>query len=526
VSFLAYIINEDTSGVLHRLTEDGAQLHPDKEGVLNGLVVMENQLQQLSAAQRKFERNARLSQYKNDLGGTVAAYFRKTCGGSENPPTTHNEVERLLLHFVEQTYPLRLNNDKELGAFSSVYTSWQDPAREELQVAVMADDVLAKLYPDDSKHGGPSGSAIRSTGQGGGVQLWGLAENILGSAWHYAHFGREHPTFDEFAHAVLVMVRTLRKALQGKKAEVPMRVGLAGVLLPEGVDAVDFGWARVRRADQRDVYFTRRISVEGQLQHTNAEGETIVIDYAGNLVLELDIPYKVLLKELDMTAPWPDELNHTSMITEPIECLRLGLLLAGISENSAAATTWQSVVDPLHGFESIGWNDPRRGTNLLPVQLADEQVDLWKEWVVKIHDHRTPQTSVSIRRILRAVSEQKEPEDTLIDAVIVWENFFGDVQETTLRVTTSVAWMLGSGAASRKDLVKEAKNIYKQRSNIVHGNAKVDVKKTPQYATRAIELSIQLLRTMFTDHTDLLQLKTGGERSGLILLDALDESAD
>jgi hypothetical protein len=57
---------------------------------------------------------------------------------------------------------------------------------------------------------------------------------------------------------------------------------------------------------------------------------------------------------------------------------------------------------------------------------------------------------MSIRRILRAVSERKEPEDTLIDAVIVWENLFGSSQETTLRVTMSVAWMLGTDSKHRE----------------------------------------------------------------------------
>jgi hypothetical protein len=80
--------------------------------------------------------------------------------------------------------------------------------------------------------------------------------------------------------------------------------------------------------------------------------------------------------------------------------------------------------------------------------------------------------------------------------------------------------------SARKKLVKEAKDMYKQRSNIVHGNAKLDTKKTSPYATRAIELSIELLRTIFTDHGELLKLKTGGERSALILLNALGDVKD
>jgi Apea-like HEPN len=139
-----------------------------------------------------------------------------------------------------------------------------------------------------------------------------------------------------------------------------------------------------------------------------------------------------------------------------------------------------------------------------------------------IHDHRTPQTNVSIRRILRAVSERKEPEDTLIDAVIVWENLFGSSQETTLRVTMSVAWMLGTDGNNRSALCTELKKVYQQRSDIVHGNAKLKTGLTSPYARRAIEVSIQLLRIMFRDHPELLKLKSGAERSALMLLNALD----
>jgi hypothetical protein len=525
VGFLGFILNENPDAVSGRLVEGSHTLSPDKEDVLDQLVALENQLRTLPDAQRKFERSARLAHYDEGLSSTVLSYFRKVCGGTVSLPPTSDDVERLLLHFAEVTYPLRLQNDKD-GEPSSVRIPWHDPMRQELQAAVMADGVLSKLYPTDSEHAGPTGSTLRSTGQGGGVQLWMFTESITTAAWHSAHFDSAQPSFEEYARAVLQIVRTLKKALQGKKAEVPMRIGLAGVLLPEGVDSVDFGWARARRADQRDEHFTQRTSVEGQLHHTNSKGESLMIDYAGNLVLEFNVPYKILLKEIDMAAPWPEELNQTSLIGEPIECLRLALLLAGIGENSAAAPTWQSVVDPLYSAESIGWNDPRQRTNLLPVQLTEAQVALWKEWTVRIHDNRTPQTSVSIRRILRAVSEQKEPEDTLIDAIVVWENLFGAGQETTLRITMSVAWMLGADGDSRTKLFNDLKKVYQQRSDIVHGNAKLKTDKTYPYARQAIDISIKLLRIMFKDRPELLQLKTGAERSALALLDARENIAD
>ncbi len=523
--FLGFILDEDPENVSRRVTEGSFTLTAEKETALSEFVTLEAFLGTLPEARRGFERSLRLSIYSSQVNGTMTSYLRRICGGMTTLPPANDDVESFLLHFAEVSYPLRLQNDRD-GETSSVRMPWQDPMREQLQAAVMADDMLSKLYPDNSEHSGPVGSTIRSTGSGGGIQLWMFIESVTTAAWQYAHFGRAQPTFDEYTGATLKIVRTLRAALQGKNSTVPMRIGLAGVLLPEGIDSVDLGWARIRRSDERDSYFSQRTSIDDQLHFTNAAGESIMIDYAGNLVLELDVPYKVLLRDHRIADPWPDEITQTHLVAEPIECLRLGLLLGGIGEHATAAPTWQSIVDPLAGVESIGWNDPRRGVNLLPMQLTEQQVDIWKEWAARIHDHRTPQIGVSIRRILRAVSERKEPEDTLIDAVIVWENFFGAAQETTLRVTMSVAWVLGSDAKGRQTLVKELKQIYQQRSGIVHGNAKLKTEKTSAFARRAIEISIELLKVIFENRPKLLKLRSGDERSNLVLLDAVAGDAD
>jgi hypothetical protein len=525
IGFLCYVLNEDPGIIANRLSSGGQNLDAQKEAVLHQLVVMENLLREFPNRQRNLERGARLADYHEEIGGTVPSYFRQVCGGISSLPATSDHVEQLLLHFAEVSYPLRLQNDKD-GEISSARIPWRDPAREKLSVAVMADDVLSMLYPDNLEHSGPSGNVLRSTGHGGSIQLWMFPESITTAAWHLAHFESAEPSFGSYVSAVLHIVQTLKKALLGRVAELPMRIGLAGVLLPEGVDSIDLGWARIRGVDRRDEYFARRTSIEGQVQLTTGEGASISIDYVGNLVLEFDIPYKVLLNHADLTGAWPNEVNSATVVSEIVECIRLGMLLAGIGENSAAVPTWQSIVDPLSCTESIRWNDPSRGANLLPIQLTNHQPESWRAWIIRIHDHRTPQTNVSVRRILRAVSELKEPEDTLIDAVVVWENLFGAGQETTLRITMSVAWMLGLDADNRRKLWDDLKKIYQQRSDIVHGNAKLKADRTYPYAMQAVGISIELLRGMFKDHPELLKLKTGAERSALILLDAIPDVRD
>lgn len=522
LGFLAYLVNETRERITQRMDGGLPSFDQTKESILSQLVELENSLQSrdMPNIQRNMERMSRLSSYRGNIGNTHIGYFRNLCGGVQTFPETSNEVEHRLLEFADLAYPLHLQRDSKEDPLGSIAVTWQHPLREKLHDAVMADTILATLYPTESTHSGPSGMAHRSTGRGGSTQLWMFASSIMTAAWQNCHFANAQPTLDEFALSVLQMVRTLKTALQGRSATVPMRIGLSGLLLPDGIDEIDLQWARVRRADDRDTRITKKTPIDGELHTTDNSGETVKIDYAGNLVLELDVPYKVVIGGLDFEAPWPDGLIQPELVAGPIECLRLALLVSGISENSTAAATWQSVVDPLASAETQGWNDPRQSTNLMPTQLTPHQVEEWKSWSAKIHDHRTDQVGVAIRRILRAVSERKESEDTLIDAVIVWENLFGAAQETTLRVTMSVAWMLGTDAADRSEKVSEYKKIYQHRSDIVHGNAKLKTDKTADYATRAIQISVELMRKVFDDRQDLLRLKTGAERSAVVMLDS------
>lgn len=521
--FLGFVINEDVERVRLRVSGELTAFSNERENVLGQLFVIESRLTRFNDFEQALQRAAVLTEYNLSLNSTLTSTFRDVSGGNSVLPVVSDAVEQLLLHFAETTYPIYLQHEHNPAPIKPTVISWQDPAREELYAAVMTDTVLSRLYPTETEGSGPRGMAFQSMGRGGSIQLWMFAESITSSAWHYMHLEEDEPTLEAYAEAVLRIVRLLKGAIQGRNVLVPMRIGLAGVLLPDEIDTIDLGWARVRRVAPRDGRLIGQAPVEGQLGHTNASGESIQIDYAGNLVLELDVPYKLSLGELDFHAPWPKGLGRQDLVSGVVECLRLALLLADVGQNATAVSTWQSVVDPLFSSELIGWSDPRWGVNLTPVRLTDEKVDLWKEWAQKIHVHRTPQTSVSVRRILRAVSERKEPEDTLIDAVVVWENIFGAAQETTLRVTMSVAWFLGADANGRQALHKELKSIYQQRSDIVHGNAGLKTDKTHPYAMRAIEISIEILRVLFSDHPEFLKLKSGAERSALVLLDARGE---
>lgn len=130
---------------------------------------------------------------------------------------------------------------------------------------------------------------------------------------------------------------------------------------------------------------------------------------------------------------------------------------------------------------------------------------------------------IAITRLLHAVSEVKpRPEDTLIDAIVVWKNLFGTPQESTMRITFSMARILAETAEERRDRWNDSKSIYTLRSDIAHGNPKSEKLSPAQLngaAQRAVPISVELLRTVMLSHAHLLtDHKNDAERSAAVLL--------
>jgi hypothetical protein len=111
------------------------------------------------------------------------------------------------------------------------------------------------------------------------------------------------------------------------------------------------------------------------------------------------------------------------------------------------------------------------------------------------------------------VSERRRAEDVLVDAVIVWENLFGAKNDTTLRVSSSLAWLLGTSPADRLERQRQYKNIYQLRSDIVHGSASIKDKVVQSSSTEAVAISIAALRKIFDEKPYLLTIDDSALRS-------------
>jgi hypothetical protein len=456
---------------------------------------------------------------------SLANLLRETASGAlPLLPVTDDPVLEGLFALLSSVYPVLLLPDAVIGPFGPQISSPEHnhPGKAQLEQAIQQDPVLTKLFTTHSESTGWTGSTLRAN-VGGSIQLWGFAGRQIVLAWQAAKLDSQIPAFDEVADRLIQQITQIRQAIQGKKVNVPVRVGLTGVLLPASLEELDLGWARVRRATALDRAVASRTGIEGKLQTTTADGETVTIEYGGDLVVELEMPYILLLEELRLEAGWPEELSELSQqLTDKLDSIRLGLVLGLDSPDPVnVVTTWQLILDPLANALHPAWSDPKRVPNLVPRQLTTEEVDNWGIWAKRVHKHRTPSVAVSVRRMLQAVGSRHSSDDVLVDAVIVWENLFGASQETTLRISSSLAWLLGTDASDRAERQKNYKRLYGVRSGIVHGSAKkVKPEILVTHSREAVLISIEALRAVFSTRTELLKLPTSEERSIAAMLDA------
>ena len=516
---LLYLLAVDEDQLHDRLGDVGSPLSAEQEAVLGQLVLIDEQMRTWQQPEEMLsqEWSRRLAERHESIELSLGNVARQISGGDlVAAPDGLGALEECLARLSLECFPALIVKEPEgpFGRIGLPASLFRHPLNLSFQELVMQDAELARMFPDKDESAGRSGSTIRSSGQGGGHQLWTFADALVASGWRLARVKSVGPTPKELLESVLEGLSIIRRAVSGDDTTIRARVGLTGVLLPDSVDRIDLGWAVIRKADERDEQFIKVTSLEGQLTTTTAEGQNVVINYSGDLVLEFEVPYLVRLGQFDIAAGWPDELQvGYRKLEEIIQNVRLGLLLACPDVRPILIPTWQVILDPLTQGTGAGWSDAKQTPGLTPTQLTEAQASEWKIWATNIQTHRIPTIGVAIRRMLASIAERRSPDDVLVDAVIVWENLFGAKTETTLRVSSSLAWLLGNSAADRRTRQTRYKKIYGVRSDVVHGAAAVNPTQLQEFSTEAVQISIDALRAVFGTHTALLKIATSEERS-------------
>jgi hypothetical protein len=467
--------------VLDQVVALGVALHdrPDAEFVIGNICVIEG-------------------------GDSVARSWLRRSGQVLAPAETADPVAGHLRALAADLYPLLLLAPPKRygGSMLTAVAAFRHPGREALQATIRADAALARLVvPED-----PSAHYVmvyRSIGQGGSLQIELLPEFIIRTAWSWARL-RGPADFPALEVEIDAVLATLRAASSGNAATCPALIAIAGLRFPEDVEAVDlpFGRLRHRLAIDERLYPE---SLAGGLTSSTPDGETVQIDYAGDVVLETSLSYRLQIGEIDIDAGWPKGLREHQVLYDQADTIALATALAIVrSEPVVVGATWHAIFDPLSHGETSGWRDARDYKGIAPVVMTPQEVASLVEWATRVHNLRTRSIAVGIRRTLSSLRERSDPLDSLVDAVVAWENLFGSRSgELTFRVSAAIARLLRETPEDRAELLAEVTRLYRLRSNVVHGDD-IDVDEASPAAIRAREITLDMWRTVFRDEPALI----------------------
>lgn len=522
---LAYIVGTSEKEIDGWLAGGSEDLDsPQQTQALRELMVL---LQAIPATDQPELRYLNLSHvlglYQEQFHTTLVNAARAIATGETPVAVEQGSVNELLRRLTQDVYPLYLLPRGSDFLPTSPISLFSHPLRPQFESVVLEDDVFCKLFTEGNEHSGKFGYAMRSTGQGGGVQISMFASVLIGSGWRQARISNKaYPTVEQHINATLVQLGTVHDALTGKPVTVPARVAFTGVRLVSD-QPLDLGWGVLRQADDRDQNIPGNI--EGQLSGTGSDGNDVVIDYSGNVILETPVPYRLIHREFKPgEQEWPKELRAYEDVQKRVESVQLGALLSQeykATEPITVMPTWRYIHDPLaHGYQ-MSWSDPKMNRGFMPKQLNKHDGDEWKRFAILIHANRTKYVDVAISRTLSASIERRDFVDVLVDSVIAWENLVGSQKgEPTLRVSGALAWLLEpDGLTKRTALKMELGKLYHLRSQVVHGNDTSSDRELALKSKRAFGVAVDALRVLFTDRQDLLkECRNGDDRSNRLLM--------
>jgi hypothetical protein len=523
--FLRYVLNASDEEIGSRLTENN-QLPSKKEESLSVLLALLSQLGSIDPQNDPlWYLNLDVFGLHPEQGGHTswANTLRENAEGAVPPHSTGKDtVKNVMSLYASELYALFLL-PKSPDRFDPFHPSlsrpvFTHPRKDELEKAVLDDKLLGSMFPN-REQSIPSGMYMSSSGHGGGIQLATLPETLLKNAWRLASSEHDTPSVEQLIDATMRTIDTLRTALTEKGAEIPLKIGLAGVVL-DGVSEIKLPWGRLRPATAAD-FALLPSGINTQSTHTFSDGSTTMSDSMGNLVFETTIPYKVIVVD-KLEGPWPKELNTYDEIFKRIESMQTGLLLSQDAKEGfpKAVFTWRSDLDPVSFSAGISWSDPKAMPLWTPTKVDQDKAKAWRLWTDKINKRRVPSIEVAIHRLLRAVNERRDATDMLIDCVIAWESMVGSREgEPTLRVSTALAWLLETTKEKRIALQKQVKKLYGLRSDVVHGNRILDNEEVAKVYQEAIGITLDALRRLFDKRPELLsECRDSTERSNRLIV--------
>jgi hypothetical protein len=432
-------------------------------------------------------------------GSTGAWRLRARCGGERPEPIGEDEVARGLTMIARDSYAVLLSPpDLTVSFVAGKSLPASDPLIGLSQVVSIhpdCDRVQSELAREAEGWRDVSVDTLMSRER---LPRPPSLESLIGAA---AERWQHQPGADAeaFMRCVADCLADLRKLGACDPTMGIGLIGLRGMELVESRSEVELSVGLLRPPTEHE----RRFSPFTQL----AESADAV----------LVVPIELTLTDAGPSDPMDGRLQLRLREIGRAVSLASALAKRGEADSPAAiAIAWITESTP---FGSRSAFRPTVSTEWVPtVSYGETELDALRHWVEKVDDVELGNIAIAVERLLRAIFEI-EPGESLIDAVIAWENLVGARPETTFRVTAGLTVLCEDDPTKRLALRKELGQIYEQRSRILHGD---ELGGESPLRNRAIQIGLEAIARLIERRPALLQLTKSRQRVDRLLL-AVDD---
>jgi hypothetical protein len=339
------------------------------------------------------------------------------------------------------------------------------------------------------------GPLLQSPASGVRVTAQNLISGVLASAALQIYYFNLPSDPATFVRTAIDGFEELRRAVRGEQVRVYGLHGVAYLSLPLGVQATT-PWGTLRSAPKpppsRQAVFRRQVNATCTLTST----------YLAPILFD--------------RSPSPPAYPRPYAVSSPeyLFPLACGLASTDPEEPIVPLLTWSTTFLPFYSHSAFSV-PPLPTVNRATKEIA-ATVQSIEEWSRIVSREHRASIDISARRLVSAVSHRGDYADSLIDAVMVWENLLGTSSEVTYRVTAALAKLLAASSAERQALRKELAKIYSVRSRLVHG-ASIEQEELKHASRAAISHAVQALRASYLRGDVWLSMSSTDRSDQLIL---------
>lgn len=510
IPLLSYVLNIGEDEV-RNIINNGGDISVEQCNAIESLNNISDQVKLLRCKNQVIEKRD-LQTFGQSLNSNGESVFKEIRDTINQESYIHQSYDDPLMgsfsKICENIFPIFLLPQFGQDIFSNLPSLYGTRIENDFQAALINDSIISSIFPDTSSDLNPSRVIYSSVGHGGSLQISQFSNLLLQKSYILMRL-RNQLDLENLIAAGKNVLEMMRKAIQGESVTVPLVVCFGGIMIDDDIENnIDKGQIRKIHNGIIDVFPAETLPATNNDKHIG-----FIYQY------EVDYKIKILPNHIDVSDEWPvKQFDHEIInnISENIS-LAFALFTNGVNISSVFQKS-SSFFDPLSSGSSIGWKENNINLFNHPITLNSDDIKSFQEWFDIISNVSDNKISLAKRRLLLSLNERRNPEDGFIDAIIGLENLFGQKTEIAFTVASCVSKIIGNTLDERNEIFEKVKNLYNQRSRIVHANGKaVDNQEMSKYCKDSVEYLIQCLRWLYTEKPELICLDSSKRATQIIL---------